>query len=216
MISVVADSGCEKEADKLAERMGLRRSLWCDAEQEELLLRQTSVRLELVLAGDKSTGPVYVDFVTGKAGHRFRFGGGRGQLVAKAVGIKKDFLPSVIDATAGLGRDAFVLASLGCKVRMLERSPVVAALLADGMARALADPEIAKVVTEYMQLEVANATEKLVSLAEDERPDDGVENLGVVEHFEAATQHVSHGVASPARIGGDRQPGNGAGGKGFR
>ncbi len=54
--------------------------------------------------------------------------------MAKAVGIKGDYLPDVVDATAGLGRDAFVLASVGCRVRMLERNPVVAALLDDGGA----------------------------------------------------------------------------------
>jgi hypothetical protein len=53
--------------------------------------------------------------------HRRKFGGGRGEAVAKAVGIKGDYLPDVVDATAGLGRDAFVLASVGCRVRMLER-----------------------------------------------------------------------------------------------
>lgn len=66
--------------------------------------------------------------------HRRKFGGGRGEAVAKAVGIKGDYLPDVVDATAGLGRDAFVLASVGCRVRMLERNPVVAALLDDGGA----------------------------------------------------------------------------------
>lgn len=54
--------------------------------------------------------------------HRRKFGGGRGEAVAKAVGIKGDYLPDVVDATAGLGRDAFVLASVGCRVRMLERN----------------------------------------------------------------------------------------------
>ncbi len=38
--------------------------------------------------------------------HRRKFGGGRGEAVAKAVGIKGDYLPDVVDATAGLGRDA--------------------------------------------------------------------------------------------------------------
>ena len=73
--------------------------------------------------------------------HRRKFGGGCGEAVAKAVGIKGDYLPDVVDATAGLGRDAFVLASVGCRVRMLERNPVVAALLDDGLAR-YADAEI--------------------------------------------------------------------------
>ena len=80
--------------------------------------------------------PVVVDFVGGKADHRRKFGGGKGQDIAKAVGLNKGVTPSVLDATAGLGRDAFVLASLGCQVTMVERAPVVAALLADGLRRA--------------------------------------------------------------------------------
>ena len=80
--------------------------------------------------------PVFVDFVGGKSGHRRKFGGGKGQDIAKAVGLNKGAKPSVLDATGGLGRDAFVLASLGCSVTLIERSPVIAALLQDGLNRA--------------------------------------------------------------------------------
>ena len=41
----------------------------------------------------------------------------------------------VMDATAGWGRDAAVLASSGAEVLMLEREPVLAALLEDGLER---------------------------------------------------------------------------------
>ena len=57
-------------------------------------------------------------------------------MIAKAVGVSAKILPEVLDATAGLGADAFVLACLGCRVTMMERSPVVFALLEDGLARA--------------------------------------------------------------------------------
>ncbi|MCL4152661.1 UNVERIFIED_CONTAM: hypothetical protein GTU68_047063 [Idotea baltica] len=77
-----------------------------------------------------------VDFVGGRVGHRLRFGGGRGQDLPKAIGLKGGKTPDVIDATAGLGRDAFLLASLGCQVTLIERSPAMHALLKDGMARA--------------------------------------------------------------------------------
>lgn len=90
--------------------------------------------------------PLKVDFAAGAVDHRRKFGGGRGQDIAKALGLNKGATPRVLDATAGLGRDAFALASLGCRVDMLERSPVVYALLADGHARALdADPEVAEI-----------------------------------------------------------------------
>jgi 16S rRNA (guanine1516-N2)-methyltransferase len=78
-----------------------------------------------------------VDFVNGAVGHRLRFGGGRGQPLARAMGLQNGKSPRVIDATAGLGRDAFLLASLGVQVTLIERSAEMHALLADGMARAL-------------------------------------------------------------------------------
>ena len=59
-------------------------------------------------------------------------------MVARAVGIRGSVRPSVLDATAGLGRDAFVIAALGCEVTLLERQPVIAALLEDGLQRARA------------------------------------------------------------------------------
>ncbi|WP_148253493.1 class I SAM-dependent methyltransferase [Aidingimonas lacisalsi] len=102
----------------------------------------------LVLAGEERRygKPLRADFVTGRAAHRRRFGGGRGQLVAKACGLGKIDSPTVIDATAGLGRDAFVLAGLGARVMMIERSPVIHALLDDALQRARQVDELAEVV----------------------------------------------------------------------
>lgn len=121
----------------LAARWGLEQ----DAENPMALV-QTSTHLELRKRDEPKLGGIFVDFVGGAMAHRRKFGGGRGEAVAKAVGIKGDYLPDVVDATAGLGRDAFVLACVGCRVRMLERHPVVAALLDDGLTRGYADPEI--------------------------------------------------------------------------
>ncbi len=86
----------------------------------------------------KAPGPVYVDFVSGALEHRRQHGGGRGEMIAKAVGLKGEVkLLRILDATAGLGRDAFVLAALGCHIDLYERHPVVHLLLKDGIQRAL-------------------------------------------------------------------------------
>lgn len=88
-----------------------------------------------------------VDFVSGAVAHRLRFGGGRGQALAKAMGLRGGKTPSIVDATAGLGRDSFLLASLGANVTMIERSPIMHALLADGMKRAEEEGvEFAKII----------------------------------------------------------------------
>lgn len=105
-------------------------------------------------------GPVRVDFASGAAEWRRLHGGGRGEMVAKACGLKKDFIPSVFDATAGLGRDAFVLASLGCTVTLCERSPVVSALLEDGLRRAGLDDEVGPIAAR-MSLLSGSAIQRL-------------------------------------------------------
>lgn len=107
--------------------------------------------LRLHTLGKGAPGPVGVDLVGGASEWRRKHGGGRGQGVAKACGLKGGATPHVLDATAGLGRDAFVLASLGCEVDMLERSPLAAALLEDGLMRARQVPEVAG-IAERMRL----------------------------------------------------------------
>lgn len=117
-----------------------------------LALVQTDIRLELRKLDEPKLSPIFVDFITGAMAHRRKFGGGRGEAIAKAVGIKGDYLPSVIDATAGLGRDAFVLASLGCQVRLVERNPVVWLLLQDGLQRAYANAELGQFLQHHLTL----------------------------------------------------------------
>lgn len=132
--------------------------------------------LALYHTGRKVPGPVFVDFLGGAADHRRRFGGGKGQMIGKAVGLKAHVYPSVLDVTAGLGRDAFVLATLGCPVHMLERSALVYRLLADGLARAKAgalqngDAELMSIL-ERLTLQAGEGQTELSSLAPDRRPD---------------------------------------------
>ena len=54
-----------------------------------------------------SADPLVCDFTGGTVLHRFKYGGGRGQSLPKAVGMRGGKTPKVVDATAGLGRDAF-------------------------------------------------------------------------------------------------------------
>lgn len=116
--------------------------------------------LQLLELGDCAPGPVRVDFVSGALAHRRLHGGGSGQMIAKAVGLQPGIRPSVLDATAGLGRDAFVLAQLGCAVTLIERQPLIAALLADGLRRGREDAEVGPIV-ERMQLLHGNAIESM-------------------------------------------------------
>jgi 16S rRNA (guanine1516-N2)-methyltransferase len=94
-------------------------------------------------------------------GYRREHGGGAGQMVAKAVGLHKTKARlHVLDATAGLGQDAFILASLGCRVTLFERNPVIHALLADGLSRASLNVDCAPII-ERMELREGSSIEWL-------------------------------------------------------
>lgn len=118
--------------------------------------------LQLLQLGPDSPGPVRVDFLEGATAHRRQFGGGAGQMIAKAVGIQQGVRPHVLDATAGLGKDAFVLATLGCEMHLTERQPIIAALLEDGLARAAGDFEVGAIVAR-MRLLQGNAIERMAA-----------------------------------------------------
>jgi 16S rRNA (guanine1516-N2)-methyltransferase len=126
-------------------------------------------RLELQDLAPGAPGPVFVDFTDGKSDFR-RASMGKQQALPKAIGLKSGHRPAVVDATAGLGRDAFVLAALGCRVTLVERSPVFAALLEDGLARARLNLKIAPVVNR-MQLVHSDSDIYLRQITESARPD---------------------------------------------
>lgn len=127
--------------------------------------------------------PLVVDFLSGQMNHRRRHGLSKGQPLPKALGLKSlnpDKAPFVFDATAGLGVDAFMIASLGCRVRSVERSPVIFALLDDGYRRLREQAERLSeegedmgllAIVRRLRFESGHAREVLASLREDERPD---------------------------------------------
>ncbi|KAA1192807.1 hypothetical protein F0M18_09135 [Pseudohalioglobus sediminis] len=132
---------CACTEASLATAEGLARSLGCllapvgvmprDYAAARALLLVSDDKLALQLCGRKMPGPVSVDF--GSSGMRHRRAAGHNELLGKAVGVGRKSALSVIDATAGLGRDSFVLADLGARVRLCERHPVIAAMLEAGM-----------------------------------------------------------------------------------
>ena len=124
---------------------------------EDVFLCLEEQGLALKIREQRTLSTIQVDFVGGGLGHRRKFGGGRGQAVAKAVGLKQGQTPSVLDVNAGLGRDAFILAMLGCHVTMVERAPLIHALLEDGLQRARQDEELATWIDQRLSLRYADA-----------------------------------------------------------
>lgn len=165
-IAVIDGGGSESAAERLATELNLPATHSADA-TFDLLLVVRADRLELCETGPGAPGPVYADF----AGQSPTIGkGGRRQPIARAVGLA-DGKPSVVDATAGLGRDAFLLASLGCRVTAIERSQVVAALLRDGLRRASAVPVLEEIVSDRLQLITGDARDVLTGMQGNDAPD---------------------------------------------
>lgn len=118
---------------------------------------------------DKAVGsPVLVDFLHGKTGFRAqRFSH---EMIVKAVAGRSKEPLTVVDATAGLGRDGFLLAAAGHRVTLIERHPVIATLLADGLFRAAQDGEMST-VCQRIQLLVGRAHDILAQMIMSSRPE---------------------------------------------
>lgn len=114
------------------------------------LLEVSEAGLQLRVIGE-SMRPLRVDFLAGSSGYRQSGTPTLREPLARAVGCRSGQRPRVLDATAGLGADSLFLARLGCQIELVERSPVVAELLRDGLQRALADPRLGPIISERVQ-----------------------------------------------------------------
>jgi len=125
-------------------------------------LQMKNQRLQLIDQDEPGIAPVVIDFVSGKTAYRRKYGHAGGEAISKAVGIKKGHRPNIVDATAGWGRDAFVLTTMGCRVHMIERSEIIAKLLADGLRRAEQDEKIGGLIKDKLSLTYGESRKELL------------------------------------------------------
>jgi len=154
----------QKQAEQLANKLQLPLVAITDT-QYDFLLVYTEKHLEICPFNQPTLGTIYIDFLTGKLGFRRSHTFIKNELLAKAIGVKGNQQLNVLDTTAGLGRDSFILACLGCNVIMLERSPIIAVLLEDGLTRLLATEKL------NLSLIQTNAIEYLKQLDEKNYPE---------------------------------------------
>ena len=167
-------------AQALAVQLGLSLALLTDRREllpsrherqdtDALVLWLDSQGLGLQAIEKPLPAPVRVDFASDALRWRTAQGGGGGEAVVKACGVKPHMTGSarlrVLDATAGWGRDSWLLAHVGADVQSCERSPIVQALLRDGLSRALANPETCATASR-LQLHAGSAQAVLMQLRE--------------------------------------------------
>ena len=165
-LALLADPQCStKRAHHLAASLGI--PLVSEPHGQTLLLRLTPEHLELYKPNDPELpGALWVDFARPSARRRHCRPGR--ELLVQAAKVRHTATPLIVDATAGLGRDGFLLAAAGCRVRMFEYNPIIAALLLDGLERAALSPLTAQ-IAQRIHLVVGNVLEHLPEL--DEQPD---------------------------------------------
>lgn len=147
--------GLFEQAKQLAAQLNL---VIDNQAKQQLLLTAEKLVLKL-----NDFSPLYADFSSSNWQKRRDAGKKQGLVRAckPGAGLR------IIDATAGWGRDAAILASFGAEVLMLERQPIVAALLADALAR---QDEHSKAVLK-LRLAPVDALSYLTDLAEADFPD---------------------------------------------
>ncbi|WP_343183057.1 class I SAM-dependent methyltransferase [Buchnera aphidicola (Neophyllaphis podocarpi)] len=99
--------------------------------------------MELIIKSDfiyikyknKHSNIFFIDFNSKKMNYRCNLANINNEFIAKSVGIKNKYFPKIIDATAGLGNDSFILSYLGCNVIMIERNPIIYLLLRNALDR---------------------------------------------------------------------------------
>lgn len=161
------ESSLQDRAESLARVLGCP-CISVEQRTMELALIYTCQGLEFqesAPAGGKTHSRLHVDFNSAQLRYRLRHGGGIRQPLARAIGIKPGHRPTIADATAGLGIDGFIFAALGCQVTLIERSPVLAALLSDGLSRLRHDPQSSD-IRQRLSLHCGNALDLLGQLPE--------------------------------------------------
>ncbi len=162
------EDALRNRAEHLAQKLQCPLTNENQAEQAAVVLCHTTDGLQLQFHGTPD-GTLHVNFLSDAMTYRRHHGGGIKQALARAVGIKPGVRPSVLDVTAGLGKDSFFLASLGCTVTMIERSPLLASLLEDGLDRAEKDHDLQQIVPVRLTLLQGDAVHIMAGL--ENRPD---------------------------------------------
>ncbi|MDO4437418.1 MAG: class I SAM-dependent methyltransferase [Coriobacteriaceae bacterium] len=167
VIVVYEGAVCEERATALAQRLHAplapapsELQVDADCAPGQLHLKVSPTGLCLARDGMELV-PDFADMM-----HRIKPGALQRELLVKAARVKGMERPRVVDATAGLGEDSFLLAAAGCDVTLCESDPVIAALLEDALERAAHDADLAPIAAR-MHLVAGNSCDILAELAQD-------------------------------------------------
>lgn len=135
-----------------------------------LQLKKNETNLVLFDPNMPNNKPLWVNFNNRQLQRRCQKHLLSSELLIKAIGYKSNQPLTIIDATAGLGQDSFLMAHANCQITLLEQHPIVAALLKNGLQRAIVDPTLKPIIAR-MTLYIIDAKHYLSQLLHYQCPD---------------------------------------------
>lgn len=143
---------------KLAKKLGLSKVLSIDQLSSKIaVFEMQDQQLVLHLTLEDKPDLLKFDLAHGEVAIRAAKASKSNEVVAKAIGCKSFYRPKVLDATAGMGRDALMMAMLGCNVVMQERNFAIYHLLENALTRLKQSPDFKTEVTQRLSLYQQNS-----------------------------------------------------------
>ncbi len=143
----------------------------------------TPTHLALKDLSELHQDPIHVDFVEGKEDYRRRYfydtiiissSHGENLKTPMIRAIRSSGKPlsetTVLDATGGLCKDAFVFATLGCHVEVIEQHPVLHCLIQDGIERGMKNTDVAPTLSR-ITLKMGDSRNYMKTLDPSKKPD---------------------------------------------
>lgn len=104
--------------------------------------------------------PLRADFLSGELQHKRRLSIGKNSLIGKALGVARGNR-KIVDANMGMAGDTWMFLCMGLTVTAIERSPVVYALVKDGIERAVKNEKFKTWLGDRLNLVFADSYEYL-------------------------------------------------------
>ncbi len=146
----------------LSEQLGLTEVLSIDhLGAQNAIFESVDQKLILHLMLDGKADILKFDLAQGEVALRASKVSKSNETVAKAIGCKPHYRPTVLDATAGMGRDSLVMAMLGCRVIMQERNFAIYHLLENALARLKTDSDWNSELVNRISLHQQNSIDSL-------------------------------------------------------
>ncbi len=134
------DKECMRQANSIAKQLGCpvcdNSGLYDLVLMVQYIPASDFFGMELTLNKLQPPLKLFLDFNDARSQHRKQSGGGKRQHIVRATGLHKNQNLRILDATAGLGGDSFVLACNGATVTLAEQHPLLVLILENAIMRA--------------------------------------------------------------------------------